>query len=529
MDQSLMYQQSKDTIKQSLSNSTHFFLSLVELFEQNDQSFNVLSSEMKTLDTSTDLRISAAELKDSYELIQDLMVDYAQMISSLAVDEVDNPSMISKSLDDIDHLKEISPEIQHIIYELSAQVADFNELFVNYEYHGVDSINPQTITRYMEANKKVSQISRILASNIRSKYSYLKDEVNKTQEVYAHNTYIYEAIESIDSSYFVSLIPDVSLIEVGKTKQEVKRKTEEYFDNTEDEEGDEYEIMPCSREVYNMFTIKGEIPEEWNDIDGVIVLPDEYDTLNDSDELKEHNTSNEEKTAIKRIRYEIKEYLQKNIESSFYEVKGNEGVNSYTVSITPDKFINDTRFTESDVQHIYIMARKLRDHPWVDELDVDKLRNGGFTISILLGEIDLSQYSLNLSECVSLNVLSENDRDEAIQLDERNADGTIKAILVWIKHGIEEELEKNLTVKHFKTGIYRKSHHVILEVLPDKIFGNGVLPDEDKEFIKGLNEKIDNHPWVESSRAEFPNSGEAALDIRLNQWNTIDIKHGFRL
>ncbi len=528
MTPSIAYQQSKDTIKQSLPKASHLMMSLIELFGNIDEHYTLMGGELDSLDEKPELRIAAAQLKDTYNIVEELLSDYAQHIASLAMDDINHAEYANANIEKILAAKEIAPDVNNVVYELSAQLADFNQLFVGFAYNGIENFNVSDIQQRQEVNKKVARIAQLLHEKLTKECQELKDKVNGAINDYQEMGLMFEAVESVKGKYFVSLIPDVSLIEVGKTEHEVRQKTEEYFSG--DDVDSEYTIKPCSQELYNAFTIHGEIPEEWEEVDGVVVLPEEKELHSSVDTSRiDESPSGMMKAARLRVRHEIEEVLNKQLDATHFTVKdGYEDDYHYTLSIVPDLFITKEPFTDKDKRVVEIIRSRLNDHDWFEEVDLDETRNGTLVLTMEFGDVNLRNGSLNLSECAHVNSVPASIC-ERVELSERSAEATFKAIMTFMVNEIQDVLKDHLEERHFKLGRYRNLTHAVLDIQPDKIFGDGILSENDCAFIEKLSHKIKSHSWIDDCEAEFPDSGEALIHINTIPWNEIDLRIGFKL
>lgn len=526
MDQSITYKQYRDTIMQSVTHGSYHYNSLVELFAAIDDRYTVLQSQLATMNDITDLRISASLLGDAANLVDDIVLDFAQMVATLGVDEGNSGGLYLFNTDRINTAKENAPEVNDMVYYLSSQIADFNELFKGYSYSGVDSINPVNIANYMKATKKVSAISSLVYKQIVSRHEMLKPIVSSTVSEYQQDSYVMEAVESVSPKFFISLIPDVALIDVGETEEEALERAKDYFDGEID---DTVEVMPCSHGMYNSFTVMGEVPDEWEVVNGVVVLPDEAESYSDipEDGRIDESRTGVVKAATKRIEYELKTKLDKEIKTQ-YNLKVRLNDNVVVAVVEPDRFLNHEKFSNYEKKSIRLIADHLRDHPWFDEVDVDETKNGHLAISMMLSDVDLNDYRLNLNESISLGnipkkLIAESKSESKEELEESRANGILQGMTLRVMHEIRSRLEELITRSRMRVGHHRKHNILTIELQGDTIFSDGSIDDHEKGIIQKTIDVISKHPWVEKSHVYFPRYDQGVVHLELQSWDNVDM------
>lgn len=380
----IMYNDVKKQIDGLLPEASNSLYALVALFQDCDDQFQKLINEKTELAENKELSISASMLFDAYELVEDGMNTMGMLIVNVGKDEQRGIHQYVDVSEYIEPAKELMPMLMSMIHTVSSQMSDFIELHKSFVYQNINMLNPISVRQYMDVNHKVSRISTIIHKQMVQQHEELVMAVNQLSEQLTQTSMVMEASESIKGKYFASIIDDISIIEVGKTKNEVLAKTREYFDGDMD---DTVKIVPCSDGIFHMVTHDGEIPEEWEMVDGVVVLPDEkslYEQVNDLVESKGIF-----KAAAKKIHDNIEDKVRKEFESRVLKVDGKSDGDMYMIEIHPDTILTKEKFGSKDKRVILDIYRKLQNHPWFENVKLSESDKGIITLTMQFGNIDI--------------------------------------------------------------------------------------------------------------------------------------------
>lgn len=524
MDQSITYKQYRDTIMQSVPHSSYHFSSLVELYSAIDERYTVLQTQLAVMNEITDLRISASLLADAAKLVDDIIVDFSQIVATLGVDETQGNGLYLHNTDRINNIKEIAPEVNDIVYYLSSQVNDFNELFKGYSYSGLDSINPVNITDYMKATKKVSKISSLVYKQVVAKHEHIKSIIDSEIHGYQGETFIMEAADSVKGKYFISLIPDVALIDVGETEEEALERAKDYFDGEID---DTVEVMQCSHGMYNSFTIMGNVPEEWEIVNDVVVLPEEasdYEEINKEDEILENSDDKKWRLMTNKVINEIKCALTKEFTTQ-HHVKESRSGKKVNILIKPDRFLEDKSFSSKEKVYVSEICDKIKQSDWVDSIKISESKDS-IKISAVLNKDSTSQKTLCLNEMVSLNNLPSNNKifESVEKISESRANGIFQGMTLRIIHHLRESLEAAIARNRLRLGHYRNHNSLMIEIQGDTIFSDGTIPEDAKDDFFRVVAQLSEHPWIDKASVKFHRFDQGLITIRLTDWDNVDMK-----
>lgn len=270
----LAYKQQKDTIDGLLTDASNSFYSLVEAFQECDDTFMMLVNEKSELDKTKELSISASEMYDAYELVENTMLNTITLIAKIGMNEKNGLAAYTNISEYINPTKEIIPDIKILIQTVSSQMSDFIELVKTYQYNEIKDVSVKNIRKYMKMNDLVTRISRTIYKTTIDEHEIINSYIKTLKKDLDTKNTIYESIEDVKAQCFVTMIPDTAIIAVGDTEKEAWNKTKDYFN---DEISDEVVIKKCSQGLYNIVTMNDTYPEEWEELDGVIVLPEEYE------------------------------------------------------------------------------------------------------------------------------------------------------------------------------------------------------------------------------------------------------------
>lgn len=382
----IMYNDVKSQIDSLLPDASHSLYALVTLFQDCDEQFNKLINEKSELKNNKELSISASMLFDAYELVEDGMNTMGMLIVNIGKDEQKGINQYVDVSEFIEPAKEIIPELMSMIHTVSSQMSDFIELHKTFTYQDISMLNPLKVAQYMDVNRKVSRISTIIHSQMVESHEGFLADVAIIADRLTRTSLVMEATESVKGSCFVSIIDDISIIEVGETKEEVIRNTKEYFDGKLD---DSVKVLPCSNGVYTMVSHDGEIPESWEIVDGVVVLSDEKELFEQLEDITE--SKHKYKPAILRIYNEIEEKVRNGFESKIIKIDGFSDGNTYTIKIVPDTIINKTKFKGVDKRVVLEIYRALQKHSWFSKVKLDEDEKGIISITMTFNDdIDVS-------------------------------------------------------------------------------------------------------------------------------------------
>lgn len=380
----IMYNDVKQQIDGLLPEASNSLYALVTLFQDCDDQFQKLVNEKTELKQNQELAISASMLYDAYELVEDGMNTMGMLIVNIGKDEQRGISQYVDVSEYIEPAKEIMPSLMSMIHTVSAQMSDFIELHKSFIYQNINMINPIKVRQYMDVNHKVSRISTIIHKQMVQQHESLVMEINQLSEQLTQTSMVMEAAETVKGNCFVSIIDNISIIEVGKTKSEVMSNTREYFDGDMD---DSVEIMPCSDGVYQVVTHDGEIPENWEIVDGVVVLPDEKSLYEDVNGMVESRGVH--KAAANKIHHDIEEKINREFETRVLKVTGESEGNHYTIKIHPDMMVQKEKFGSKDKRVVLEIYRALKEHPWFDGITLNEDEKGVISLTMKFGNIDI--------------------------------------------------------------------------------------------------------------------------------------------
>lgn len=266
------YQDIKYEVDSLSPSASHTLQSLITIYHDCDNSFQLLEDEKNEMNDNVELRISASMLNDAYELIYDVVTTMGMLIIHIGKDEGNGIEAYVDVSDFINPAKDFIPSIIALIHSVSTQMSDFIALHRTFEYTTIDAVNPIKVNEYMNVNRKVSRISTLVYKQTLENYEIIKHGINEIIDHVTHTSMVMESTENVKGKYFVSIISGMSLIEVGESEADVLRKTREYFEGDLD---DSITIKPCSQGIYDEITSNHNIPEEWELVSGVVVLPNE--------------------------------------------------------------------------------------------------------------------------------------------------------------------------------------------------------------------------------------------------------------
>lgn len=391
----IAYNDVKAAIDGVLPDASHSLYSLVKMFQECDDQFMKLVNEKTELSQNKELSISASELFDAYELVEDAMNTMGMLIANVGQDENRGLHQYANVSEFIEPAKELIPSLVMMIHTVSSQMSDFIELHKSFMYQSIDQFNPIKVHQYIEINNKVARISAILRDQMVEEHGYF---VNEVQEISSHLTetnMIHEAKESVKGEYFVSLIDGISIIEVGETESEVLKKTREYFDGSVD---DTITIKPSSKGIYHMVKDDGEIPEEWEIVNGVVVLPEERELFERAQSGSLTESRGVFKAAIKKIHNDVEEKVKSEFSSRVLKIDGVSDSDTYTIKIIPDMVVEKKKFNTVDKKVVLEIYRKMKDHPWFKQVKLDELENGTITLTLIFDKIDFMNAEKSIVE-----------------------------------------------------------------------------------------------------------------------------------
>lgn len=394
----IAYQDVKLSIDGVLPNASHSLYSLVTLFQECDDQFLKLVDEKTTLSENKELAISASELYDAYELVEDGMNTMGMLIANIGRDEQKLEAYAGVSTF-IEPAKELIPTLLSMIHTVSSQMSDFIELHNSFIYQDIDKLNPMKVRQYMDVNSKVSRISCIIRRQIIETHEELVFDINEISNQVTATNMVFEANEAVKGDCYVSLIDGISIIEVGETEDEVLKKTREYFDGSMD---DTITIKPCSSGIYQMVKHDGEIPEEWEEMNGVIVLPDEQELF----EQVQTGTLTEKRgmyrAAVQKVHHDVEAKVKKEFSSRVLKVTGELVDDEYTIKIVPDNLVEKSKFNNKDKRVVLDIYRKLKVHDWFTNVTINELDDGTLTITVTFGNVDINNANKEVVENFSL-------------------------------------------------------------------------------------------------------------------------------
>lgn len=394
----IAYDDIKQDIDAIIPSASYSLKSLIGLYQDCDNQFDKLIQEKHALSQNDELSISAAVLFDAYELVEDAMNNMGILISHIGKDEQNGIEEYVSVSEFVDPAKEIIPEIISIIHTVSSQMSDFLELHKAFIYYDINSFDHNSVTEYMSVNRKVSRISQLVYQQIEKQHGLVSNEINQLIGTVTHASMVMEATETVKGKCFVSIIDNLSLIEVGKTEAEVIRKTREYF---EDELDDSITVKPCSDGVYDAITSDGDIPEEWEEVDGVVVLPEEK-ALNERFIKLYDTTSKLRKVSAGDVHQKIEERVRRDFKSRVMKVEHDLSRDTLTIRIHPDTIIEKNKFNGVDKRVVLDIFNTLKKHEWFSNVELNEDDDGIISISMTFEpENAEGRYDLVLEELLA--------------------------------------------------------------------------------------------------------------------------------
>lgn len=394
-----MYNDVKQQIDSIIPDASHSLLALVTLYQDCDDQFNKLINEKSELAENKELSISASMLFDAYELVEDVMNTMGMLIVNVGKDEQQGINQYVDVSTLIEPAKELMPELMSMIHTVSSQMSDFIELHRSLVYTDINMLNPMKVQNYMDVNRKVSRISTIIHTQMVNTHSDLITQMSIISDHLTQSSMVMEASESIKGNYYVSIIDNLSIVEVGVSEKDVRTKTREYFNGELD---DSIEILPCSTGVYDKVVNDGEIPETWDVIDGVVVLPEEKSLYESVELMSEAKNGN--KAATVKVHYDIEEKVLGSFSGKVIKVTGEHVGDAYIIKIHPDTVIEKNKFGGDDKRIVLDIYRKLQKHEWFDSVKLGEDSDGVITLTLKFSDIDFTNNgSSSIIESFSLS------------------------------------------------------------------------------------------------------------------------------
>ena len=195
--------------------------------------------------------------------------------------------------DSIEKFKECAEDCIEKIGSSLEQMNDFTTLFSNYKMDVVvgEEITEELVKETSEKYEKVEAIKEKATELFSSINDYIVECLVKLQKL-CDEFFDYVTInESVKGEYWCVYQPHAAIFGVGKTEEEAWSDAEQWADTESDPNWkNSFEIKPCSEKLYN-YTSEHGTPDDWVEVEGVIVTSEEYDQLNE----KLHESLNIEK------------------------------------------------------------------------------------------------------------------------------------------------------------------------------------------------------------------------------------------
>ena len=252
------------------------------LIQQADEFVTTAGLAIQSLelrnDVPTEIKEECRKAFESQDTILEAMVEFGELLArAMNYPHVENSDEYNNV---VEHVGRLTPKYQAIVEGMVKANVDLTRIEVrpNAVTNKFDkSVLDETARRFAY----VSKFTQGLADVFKPAGKQLKEA---TQSYRKSINALNEAVirdDQIKGGYRCVVQPGVAIFGVGKTSEEAWKDAKQWVDDTDENWKDSFEEMECSEKLYNFVSEFG-TPNRWDEYDGIAVLPEELDELEEA-------------------------------------------------------------------------------------------------------------------------------------------------------------------------------------------------------------------------------------------------------